>query len=330
MQMNKNIAKVSDFFKVGSIRDNRRIIVFLVCLTIATSLWFLNALSKNYSAEISYPVKFINSPANRFIAEKTPTKLDLKIDGQGFTILRLRMLPLSPIKIDIENITKNLDSNSGAYKITSSNLITQITEQINSDIKITKIYPEVLSVVLDSLATKIIPVELDVNIDFEPQFNLKSPVSTIPNEVKITGPAILLRKISVIKTKVNIMNKVNSGIKQEIELIHPEKTTISPEKVSLIIDVEKYTEKELKIPIEILHKPENAHIKLFPSEIKVVFTVGLSRFENIKIRDFGAAVDYNSIVKDVNNLSVNLYKKPAFIQDLRFVPEKVEFLIERN
>ena len=328
--MNTNISRVSAYFNVGRIRNNNRIVVFLVCLSIATTLWFLNALSKNYSAEISYPVKFINSPENRFMAEKTPTKLDLEIEGQGFTLLRLRMLPLTPVKIDVENITRNLDSNSGTYKITSSNLTPQISAQINNEIKITKIYPEVLSIVLDSLATKTIPVELEVNINFEPQYNLKSPVSTIPQEVKITGPAILLRKISVVKTKVNIMNKLSSSIKQEIELIHPEKTTISPEKVNLMIEVEKYTEKELKIPIEILHKPENAQIKLFPSEIKVVFTVGLSRFENIKISDFGATVDYNSIVKDVNNLTVNLYKKPTFIQDLRFVPERVEFLIERN
>ncbi len=328
--MNKNSSKISEFFNVGKIRNNNRIVVFLICLAIATTLWFFNALNKNYSAEISYPVRFINSPAKRFMAEKTPSKLDLEVNGQGFTILRIKMLPLSPIKIDVDNVTKDLDSNSGTYKITSSNLISQITEQLNSEIKITKIYPEVLSIVLDSLATKTIPIELDVNIDFEPQFNLKSPVSTIPQEVKITGPAILLRKISVIKTKVNIMNKLNSSIKQEIELIHPDKTTISPEKVSLLIDVEKYTEKELRIPIEILHKPGNAHIKLFPSEIKVVFTVGLSRFENIKISDFAASVDYNSIVKDVNNLTISLYKKPEFIQDLRFVPEKVEFLIERN
>jgi hypothetical protein len=328
--MNTNLSKISEYFNVGKIRNNNRTVTFLICLVIATSLWFLNALSKNYSAEVSYPVKFINSPANHFIAEKTPTKLDLEIDGQGFTLLRIKILPLSPIKIDIDDITKNLDSNSGTYKITSSNLISQITEQLTSEIKITKIYPEVLSIVLDSLATKTIPVELDVNIDFEPQFNLKSPVSTIPNEVKITGPAILLRKVSVLKTKVNIMNKLNSSIKQEIELIHPDKTTISPEKVSLLIDVEKYTEKELRIPIEILNKPKNAHIKLFPSEIKVVFTVGLSRFENIKISDFGASIDYNSIETDINNLSISLYKKPLFIQDLRFVPEKVEFLIERN
>ncbi len=328
--MKTNLSKVSEYFNIDKLRNNNRIVVFLVCLAIATTLWFLNALSKDYSAEISYPVKFINSPTNRFMAEKTPTKLDLEIDAQGFTLLRVKMLPLSPIKIDVDNLIKNLDSNSGTYKVTSSNLIPQITTQLNSELKITKIYPEVLTIVLDSLATKTVPVELDVNVDFEPQFNLKCPVSTIPQEVKITGPAILLRKISVIKTKVNIMNKLNSSINQEIELIHPDKTNISPENISLIIEVEKYTEKELRIPIEILHKPENVHIKLFPSELKVVFTVGLSRFENIKISDFSASVDYNSIVKDVNNLSIDLYKKPLFIQDLRIVPEKVEFLIERN
>ncbi len=328
--MNTNLSRLAEYFNVEKFRNNNRIVVFLVCLTIATTLWFLNALSKDYSAEISYPVKFINSPANRFMAEKMPSKLNMEINGQGFTLLRIKMLPFTTIKIDVDNITKNLDSNSGTYNITTSNLIPQITEQLNGEIKITKINPDVLNIVLDSLATKTVPVELDVNVDFEPQFNLKSPVSTIPKEVKITGPAILLRKISVIKTKVNIMNKLNSSFKQEIELIHPDKITVSPEKVNLLIDVEKYTEKVLRIPIEILHKPKNAHIKIFPSELKVVFSVGLSRFENIKVSDFGASVDYDSIVKDVNYLSVNLYKKPIFIEDLRYVPERVEFLIERN
>lgn len=328
--MNKNLTDISDYFKVVNLRNNRRVLVFLVCLIIATSLWFLNALSKDYSATISYPVKFTNPPANRFLAEKTPSKLDLEIDAQGFTLLRFKLLSFAPIKLDVEEITKNLELSSGSYRVTSRSLISGITDQLSSEIKITNISPEVLNIVLDSFITKTVPVELDINVDFEPQFNLKNSVSTVPESVKITGPTIVLDKISVVKTKVNILNKLNSSIRQEIDLIHPDKTTISPEKVSLIIDVEKYTEKELKIPIEILNKPNNARIKLFPSELKVLFTVGLSKFESIKASDFGASVDYNSVVKDVNNLSVILYKKPEFIQGIRIVPEKVEFLIETN
>ncbi len=328
--MNKNLTDISDYVKVVKLRNNRRIVVFLVCLIIATSLWFLNALGKDYTAKVSYPVKYINPPANQFLADKTPVKLDLTIFGQGFTLLRFKLLSFSPIILDIAEITKNIDSNSGTYRILSKNLISEISEQFNEEIKISEVNPEILDIVLDSLVTKTVPVELDLNVEFVPQFNLKNPISTNPDKVKITGPTLVLEKINAVKTKVNIINKLEASIKQEIDLIHPDKTTISPEKVTLTIDVEKYTEKELKIPVEIKNKPDKVKMKIFPSEVKVLFTVGLSRFENIKSTDFGASVDYNTIVKDINNLNIVLYKRPDFIQSVRFNPEKVEFLIETN
>jgi YbbR domain-containing protein len=328
--MNKNFTDISDYVQIVKLRNNRRIVVFLICLAIATALWFLNALGKDYTATVSYPVKFTNPPENQFLANNSSVKLDLKIDGQGFTLLRYKLLSFSPIIIDIETVTKSLESNSGTYKVLSKNLIKEVSDQLSSDIRITDISPEMIDIVLDSLITKTVPVELDINVDFAPQVNLKSSITTKPDEIKITGPAIALEKISAVKTKVNILNKLDASIQQEIDLIHPEKTTISPEKVTLIIEVEKYTEKELKIPIEILNNPDKVRIKLFPSEVKVLFKVGLSRFEKIKTSDFGASVDYNSIVTDINNLNITLYKKPEFIQGIRFSPEKVEFIIEKN
>jgi len=328
--MNKNFTDISGYLKISKLRYDRRIIVFLICLVIATALWFLNALGKNYSATITYPVKYINAPKNQFLADITPVKINIEADGQGFTLLRHKLLSFSPITLDVMEITKNLESKSGTYSVLSKNLVGNIAEQLNNDIKITSITPEILEIVLDSLISKTVPVELDINVDFVPQFNLKSAIATNPEKVNITGPTFVLDKISAVKTKVNIINKLEASIRQEIDLIHPGKTTISPGKVTLIIEVEKYTEKELKIPIEIKNKPDKVRIKLFPSEAKVLFTVGLSRFENIKPSDFGASVDYNSIVNDVNNLNITLYKIPEFIQGVRFSPEVVEFLIERN
>ncbi|MDO8952319.1 MAG: CdaR family protein, partial [Draconibacterium sp.] len=258
--MNKDLTDITDHIKVVKLRNNKRIVVFLICLAIATILWFLNALSKNYSANVSYPVKYINPPENQFLANRTPVKLDLKIDGQGFTLLRYKLLSFSPIVIDIKTVTKNLESNSGTYKVVSKNLIGEVSDQLSSEIKIIEINPEILEIVLDSLITKTVRVELDINVDFVPHFNLKTPIKTIPDKVEITGPTIALEKISVVKTKVNILNKLDADVRQEIELIHPEKTTISPEKVNLIIEVEKYTEKEIKIPVEIINKPDKVRI----------------------------------------------------------------------
>ncbi len=328
--MKKIVAKIKDYTNLVNLRNNQRVVVFLICLMIATTLWLLNALSKDYSATIFYPVKFENPPKNQFLAGNVPEKLELEVSGRGFTLLRFKLLSFSPVNFDIEDITKNMETNSGTYRITSRNLRTRIEDQLNDELSISHISPEILVISLDSLSIKKVPVSLDISVDYEPMYNLKSPVSIHPDSVNITGPTILLNRISVIRTKINITERLNSSINQEIDLIPPDNTTIEPAKVVLNIDVEKYTEKELRIPIEVINQPDNANIKLFPSEVKIVFKVGLSRFESISSLDFKALVDYNAIDANANNLEIKLSEKPGFIEGIRLNPERVEFLIETN
>ncbi|NQU54928.1 MAG: YbbR-like domain-containing protein [Bacteroidetes bacterium] len=327
--MKQNLSKITGFFKIEKLKNNKQLVVFLVCLLIATVLWFLNALSKDYSTTISYPVKYVSAPKNQFLSNKPPSKLELKVDAHGFTLLRHKLsLSFSPIVLNLTNLTQNMESNSGTYSIRTNSLVRRISDQVSSEITITDILPEYFNVVLDSLKTKIIPVELDIEIEFRPQFNLKEPISTTPENVKITGPATILDTIYSLKTVQKSFTKLDSDIEKEIDLFLPDKTTISPKNVTINIAVEKFTEKEMKIPIEIINKPVNAKIKLFPSEIKVLFTVGLSEFDNIKSSDFRALVDYNLIESGVENMKVTMGKKPNYIQMVRFNPETVEFLIE--
>ena len=110
--------------------------------------------------------------------------------------------------------------------------------------------------------------------------------------------------------------------------MHPEKTTIVPEEILLKIDVEKFTEKELKIPLQIKNKPADVNLKLFPSEIKVTCLVGLSGFNDITSTGFRAVVDYNNINSSSSKLAVQIELKPSFIELIRFTPENVEYLIE--
>ena len=50
-----------------------------MCLLIATVLWFLNALSKDYSTTIAYPVKYIDAPKNQFLAKLAYTALQTQL-----------------------------------------------------------------------------------------------------------------------------------------------------------------------------------------------------------------------------------------------------------
>ncbi len=329
--MNKDLSQIKDYFKIEKLRNDKQIVVFLVCLLIATTLWFLNALSKDYTTTISYPVKYINPPKNRFLANKPPAKFDLKVEAHGFTLLRHKLsLSFSPIVLNITNITKGIEPESGTYTIYSSGLIRRISDQISNEIKVSEVQPEFFELVLDSLKSKMIPVRFNIVTEFKPEFNLKKPIFSIPEKVKITGPSSALDTINSIATKVKSFYKIGADIQKEVELIEPEGITVTPKKVELRIEVEKFTEKELNIPIKVLNKPKNATVKLFPSEIKVLFAVGLSEFDKIKSSDFSASVDYDSIKSGSEYLNISIDKKPPLNQLIRVTPEKVEFLIENN
>lgn len=328
--MIKNIADIPGDFEIRKLRNNKRVAVFLICLLISTVLWFLNALSKNYHTVITYPVRFVNPPQNRFLSGNPTGTLQLSVEGKGFVLLKHKLLTFSPVALDITEMIKNNAPVAGIYNIPAQNLRNTIADQIGTDLSLSFIRPEWIEIILDSLTSKKVPVEIDLEVEFAPQMHLKNKVTINPEQVEITGPAIVLEKISSVKTKVNIINKLENGIDQEIELIHQENTTIEPEKVNIHIEVEKYTEKELRVPVEILNKPPDVDLKLFPSEIKLLCNVGLSRFDQIKPSDFGIAVDYKSITNDVNSLLITIYKQPEFIQNIRLNPERVEFLIENN
>lgn len=331
MQVKKQIEKIPEFLKVGKLRDNKNAIVFLVCVFIATVLWFSNALSKNYSTTLSYPVKYVNEPAQQFLANEPPDKLELKVDAHGLTLLRHKLsLSSSPIILSLSAITQNIRPDNTRYRIQTNRFLKRISSQISSEIKVIGVLPDELFIVLDSLKSKTVPVKTNVNFEFKPQFNLKSPVMISPDEVVITGPATAIDTIDQLHTKYKEYKELDASMEKKLEIVYPDKTTVEPNNVLLKIDVEKFTEKDIYVPILVKNKPAGLSIKLFPSEVKVKCLVGLSRFENLTPSDFKATVDYNSIDKETSNLFIQIETQPKHVELIRFSPETVEYLIETN
>jgi hypothetical protein len=329
--MKKNLSEISDYFQVEKLRNDKRIVVFTICLLIATVLWFLNALSKDYSTEIAYPVKFINPPRNQFVSGEIPSKLELKVEAHGFILLRHKLsLSFSPLVLNISDITKDLTSVSGTYTIQTSMLINRISNQMSKEITIEGIQPDYILIKLDSMATKSVLVSPSVQLDFKPQFKLKDKIGVNPEKVTIKGPAALLDTLNVLYTELRVFEKLEADIERVVSIEHPANTEITPGKITLKIPVEKSTEKELKIPVLIKNKPDGLTIKFFPSEIKVTFLVGLSEFGKITSSQFTAVIDYNDINSETTNIKVNIENKPANIELIRISPETVEFLIETD
>ena len=329
--MKIKFSEISGYFKIERLKNDKQIVVFLVCLFIATALWFLNALGKDYVTSVSYPVKFVNPPSNQFVSNKLPSRFELQVKAHGFTLLRHKLsLSFSPIVINLEQVTKSLEQNAGRYSIRSADLLNSVSDQVSNEISVSNIRPDYFTVILDSLKTKSVPVRFNAELNFKPQFNLREPVTVVPDAVSITGPAILLDSVVFLETEFKSYQRLDAEVERLVPVKHPEHTTVKPEKVTVKIPVERFTEKELKIPVQIKNKPGNVKIKLFPSDVTISILVGLSEFENVTSSDFVVTVDYNSIKNSVETIEVKIEKKPTFIEILRISPETVEYLTETN
>jgi YbbR domain-containing protein len=201
---------------------------------------------------------------------------------------------------------------------------------VSNEITINSIQPEIFYVKLDSLKTKLVPLKTDLELSFKPQFNLKEPVILIPEQIEITGPAEILDTIFLLNTEKRAINKLDADIEITLTIVHPENTTIKPVNCIAKIPVEKFTEKEILIPIQIKNKPENTNIKLFPAEIKLTVLVGLSEFEKIDASKFEVFIDYKIIDTENINLEFTVQSTLQNIQILRTTPASVEYLIETN
>jgi YbbR domain-containing protein len=325
----KWIKEVPGYMNLDKLKNDRRIVVFAICLFIASALWFLDALGKNYMASLFYPVKYINPPENLFLASTPPSRIELKVEAHGFTLLRHKLsFVSSPIILNINTIRENNPGTGKSVTIQSESLVRRISEQISQEITVTGVSPGSITLNFDTLDTKTLPVRVDVDLELRSQFYLSGVISTEPESLRISGPASVLDTLEYVITQPRQFKALDASVIRQIPLVQPENTRLSTEVVQLNIPVERFTEKEFKIPVQVRNKPEGVKVKLFPSEVQVSFLVSLSRYESITAFDFKAFVDYEDARINNETLDVTLETQPSFIEMVRFTPASVEFLIE--
>ena len=329
--MIKKLLEKLDSLSLEKIRNDRRIIIFALCLFIATALWFLNALSKDYSTTISLPVKFVNPPPNMFLTSETPAKFQMNVNAHGFSLLRHKLsLSSSPIILNLNTIFEQNDRNRNIITVQTQDLITLISEQVNIEMTINAITPKVLTLIFDSLETKTVPVKPNIQTQFKPQFYQKGKIIFSPESIRVSGPASVLGTLHYLTTELFAIKNIDSDVQKTLRIIHPENIDIPKENVTVKLPVERFTEKEITVPIKVKNKPEDISVKLFPSEVKISFLVGMSEYENITATDFSAFVDYNKTDQNPETLEINMEMQPPFIQMIRVSPQEVEFLIETD
>ena len=82
------IGKIFSYFGAShELHIKRNVVTYGICVIIATVLWFLNALNKEYTTEITYPIKYTDFPKGKLLVSEPPKEMTLAIRAHVFALL---------------------------------------------------------------------------------------------------------------------------------------------------------------------------------------------------------------------------------------------------
>jgi YbbR domain-containing protein len=318
----------------GGIRIDKDAVIFSFFLFLSFVLWYLNSLEKDVDYDIKYPVRYVNLPEERILAEDLPAKLELYLKGPGYSILKLRLAGNRlPVILDISTINYRRvpGSRTLSYYIITSGLIPKLKNQLRAECQITSIKPDTLFFSFDRIITKKVQVVADVDIMTERQYLVKGNIIVKPDTITISGPKRILDTIKTIKTRHKKLKGVNGTITKSVALAASKEYEVSDKKVVLEIPVEQFTEAEIHVPVKILNSPDSINIKIFPDVVTVKCLVAVSDYKKIEEIPFEVVLDLSKA--DLNSsekIPLGFRNIPPFVSSLRVTPAKVDFLIEKK
>lgn len=300
------------------LREDRA--VLMVCIGVAFIFWLLVKLSQTYKVDKEVVFDF-NIPDEKALTILPPDDVEVELEGRGWDLM-------------FDYFTKGkvvlfFDMNEQSrVRLNWLQLKSLIQKNLSSsEIKITEINYDNLSLSLENRMKKMIPIQLDAELSFSPGYHLKKSIQLSPDSISISGPESLVSNIMEWRTDSLILKDVQNSAERKISLRESAREIkLSQQTITAELDVEQFTEKSFFVKILQRNAPDS--IRIFPDRIKIYCLVGLSKYEEVEESGFTVEVDLKDAKPGVENNAVPilLTKSPDFVNNVRFSPKSAEYI----
>lgn len=312
----------------------RQVFLFLFCLFLAFIIWSIHKFSADYSIYLNYRVHVITSLEGRASEASSSNLLTLKGRASGFYILQKRLLKdESSINIEVDRrLLKRSSSINDGYFILSTDIRDKLSESLEEDFQIEHISVDTLFFKFPRQINRKVPVAATFSVTFKDQYMAVGKIKMIPDTVTLYGNYSLIQSIDSVRTdRLNFENlrvSKNGAVKlKEIPGVR-----FSQDEVYYTLEVERYVEKSITLPVGVINAPSDVSIDLFPTEVKMSYRIPFNSVQKTVEEDFKLDVDYNDIINSINSfVEPKLENVPREFLSYRFDPQFIECrIIEKS
>lgn len=294
--------------------------VVILCVIAAATFWFFQALNKEYTTTMDYPITFDFDRSNYIAVDNPPNEIQVNVSGVGWSLLRKGFMG------DTEPIYTFITNPSQTTAISGDNIRNDVLSQIGDEIELNYIAIDSIYFTIDQKVSKRCKVVVDsLSIDLREEFFITSQIGQSIDSVTITGPKSIIDEqsdtvlVRVPETRIDesINEEVNiSSFNQLIE--------IYPPSLNVRFKVERFVEVNKTLPVTKKDFPEDSTYSIVPMIATVNYKVSESLIEQVSDDDFSIAVMFDRIVLSDSTIQPLILEYPDFVKDVQITSSRVK------
>lgn len=310
-QLEKNVSK-----------KNARLFIALLLITSGT--WMIIQLSKTYTTDASIKVRINNIPIDKVLSSES-MEVDHQITASGFKLLWLD-LRSNTLDIDMKEFKRTDD----AYILGNDKIRSILSEKYLIDGKDISFKEDEIVVDYSRREVKYVKVRPNINYTFATGYNTVDSIKVIPDSVKISGKKENVDGIDHLETESIQLEDVDDTLDQKAKLKFPgNKIKLGKKQVKVYLPVQKFTEDEKVVPVEMVNVPDSLQVNYFPKNVSINYLIPISRYNKIQIDQFKVQCDFSEKFTKQGFMIAELVGKPEDIKNVSITPYKIEYLIKK-
>jgi len=288
---------------------------FVISLLVSLFVWGLINLSKTYEKTITVHVLYKNLEEGTFVKSIDST-LTIKVKGSGFTLINNKL----------KSLNYTIDTKKGINEWVWEANGYQFNELFSKNIKVLSVIPKRIKFKIKTLAKKKVPIQSKIIVKTKLGYGVISS-SLSKDSIMIYGDKLNIDSISEIRTDSLFFDTVFEKLEGEVSLKNENKSVqMETQKVKYSYDIERFTQGDFQVNIEIKNMPKEKKLTIFPKQVNVQFQSPLSLFSDYRAESFGVFVDFNEISAS-NALPIHIEYIPKGVRNVKVLKKSVTYIV---
>jgi YbbR domain-containing protein len=289
----------------------------ILAVVLAVGLWvFVNSAERGSVEQLTVPINYSTLPQGMVIVNRPATSVKVEITGPR-SLLSLLDPERLTLKIDLRSIA----AGQSEFKIYPSMF------NVGRNTAVTSISPDSLSLDIDRMVTRDVPVHLAVEDRVAPGYTISS-VDITPSNVTVVGPSRYVAPLTSVNTEPFDLKGLTSDTNRTVEITPPDPSLgLSTGHVDARVNVtQAITDRQIRSEVEV--KDSDFKYRVEPKQATLTIRGPALKLAGLAPKGL-AYVDADGLAPGSHELPLQV-TVPDGMQLMRQSPDKVKLRMYRE